>query len=93
MPLQVTALTAGAIKTANIANQFVERAKKILADKHPANMLLLRGFSKKPEILSMEAIYKIKPAVLLLSHVSRLARLVGMANLPTGATFADEIKQ
>jgi len=93
MPLQVTALTAGAIKTANIANQFVERAKKILADKHPANMLLLRGFSKKPEILSMEAIYKIKPAVVATYPMYRgLARLVGMDNLPTGATFADEIK-
>jgi 2,3-bisphosphoglycerate-independent phosphoglycerate mutase len=93
MPLQVTAVTAGAIKTANIVNQFVAQAKKILADKHPANMLLLRGFSRKPEILSMEAIYKLKPAVIATYPMYRgLARLVGMDNLPTGATFADEIK-
>jgi 2,3-bisphosphoglycerate-independent phosphoglycerate mutase len=93
MPLQVTAVTAGAIKTANIANQFIERAKKILADKHPANMLLLRGFSRKPEILSMEAIYKLKPAVVAIYPMYRgLARLVGMDNLPTGTTFSDEIK-
>ena len=92
-PLQVTALSAGAIKTANVANQFVERAKKILADKHPANMLLLRGFSKKPELLSMEAIYKLKPAVIATYPMYRgLARLVGMTNLPTGTTFSDEIK-
>ena len=93
MPLPVTALSAGAIKTANIANQFIERAKKILADKHPANMLLLRGFSRKPQILSMEAIYKLKPAVIATYPMYRgLARLVGMTNLPTGSTFADEIK-
>ena len=93
MPLTVTAMSAGAIKTANIANQFIERAKKILADKHPANMLLLRGFSRKPEILSMEAIYKLKPAVIATYPMYRgLARLVGMTNLPTGTTFADEIK-
>ena len=92
-PLSVTATTAGAIKTANVANQFVERAKKILADKHPANMLLLRGFSREPEILSMQAIYKLKPAVVATYPMYRgLARLVGMDNLPTGATFADEIK-
>jgi 2,3-bisphosphoglycerate-independent phosphoglycerate mutase len=92
-PLQVTGLTAGAIKTANVANQFVERARKILADKHPANMLLLRGFSKKPELLSMEAIYKLKPAVIASYPMYRgLARLVGMTNLPTGSTFSDEIK-
>jgi 2,3-bisphosphoglycerate-independent phosphoglycerate mutase len=92
-PLQITATTAGAIKTANVANQFVDRAKKILADKHPANMLLLRGFSREPEILSMQAIYKLKPAVVATYPMYRgLARLVGMDNLPTGATFADEIK-
>ena len=92
-PLPVTATTAGAIKTANVANQFVERAKKILADKQPANMLLLRGFSREPEILSMQAIYKLKPAVIASYPMYRgLARLVGMANLPTGPTFADEIK-
>ena len=93
LPLQVTAVTAGAIKTANIVNQFIERARKILAEKHPANMLLLRGFSRKPEILSMEAIYKLKPAVIATYPMYRgLARLVGMDNLPTGATFSDEIK-
>jgi 2,3-bisphosphoglycerate-independent phosphoglycerate mutase len=81
------------MKTANIANQFIERAKKILADKHPANMLLLRGFSREPELLSMEAIYKIKPAVVAAYPMYRgLARLVGMTNLPTGSTFSDEIK-
>ena len=93
MPTQVTAITAGAMKTANITNQFIERAKKILADKHPANMLLLRGFSRKPELLNMEAIYKLKPAVIATYPMYRgLARLVGMTNLPTGSTFADEIK-
>lgn len=91
-PTQVTAVTAGAIKTANIANKFIEQAKKILADKAPANMLLLRGFSRKPEILSMEANYKLKPAVVATYPMYRgLARLVGMTNLPTGNTFADEI--
>jgi len=92
-PTHVTAITSGAMKTANIANQFIERAKKILADKHPANMLLLRGFSREPELLSMEAIYKIKPAVVAAYPMYRgLARLVGMTNLPTGSTFSDEIK-
>ena len=43
-PLQITATTAGAIKTANVANQFVERAKNILADKHPATCCFSWGF-------------------------------------------------
>jgi 2,3-bisphosphoglycerate-independent phosphoglycerate mutase len=93
MPTQVTAITAGALKTANIANQFIERAKKILADKHPANMLLLRGFSRKPELISMESVYKLKPAAIATYPMYRgLARLVGMDILSTGTTFSDEIK-
>lgn len=92
-PLKVTALSAGAIKTANIANQFVERAQKILADKHPANMVLLRGFSRKPDLPSMENIYKLTPAAIATYPMYRgLARLVGMEILKTGTTFADEIK-
>ena len=92
-PMKVTALSAGAIKTANIANQFIERAKKILADKHPANMFLLRGFSRKPELFSMGSIYKLKPAAIATYPMYRgLARLVGMDILSTGSTFADEIK-
>lgn len=93
MPTQVTALSSGAIKTANIANQFVERAKMILADKHPANMVLLRGFSRKPELPGMESIYKLKTAAIATYPMYRgLARLVGMDVLATGSTFADEIK-
>ncbi|MDD5289194.1 MAG: 2,3-bisphosphoglycerate-independent phosphoglycerate mutase [Dehalococcoidales bacterium] len=92
-PLQVTALSAGSIKTANIANKFVEQVKKLLADKHPANMALLRGFSRKPELPSMESIYKLKPAAIASYPMYRgLARLVGMDILPTGGTFTDEIK-
>lgn len=92
-PLKVTALSAGAIKMANIANQFIERAQKILADKHPANMVLLRGFSKKPDLPSMQSIYKLQPAAIATYPMYRgMARLVGMEILRTGNTFADEIK-
>jgi len=44
MPTQVNAITAGALKTANIANQFIERAKKILRDKHPATCCCCAAF-------------------------------------------------
>jgi len=91
-PIQVSALSAGAIKTANVANQFIDRAKKILSSRHPANMLLLRGFSRKPDLLSMTSIYKLKPAAIATYPMYRgLARLVGMDILPTGNSFVDEI--
>lgn len=92
-PLPVKALSAGAFKTANIINQFVERAKDLMKDKHPANMLLLRGFSRKPELQSMQSIYKLEPAAIATYPMYRgLARLVGMEILKTGTTFADELE-
>ncbi len=92
-PLEAKALSAGAVKTANIVNQFVERARKILGAKHPANMVLLRGFSEKPNLPKMEDIYKLKPAAIATYPMYRgLARLVGMDILSTGTAFADEIQ-
>ena len=38
-------------KAARLTSQFIENASALLKDKKPANMVLLRGFSKLPKIL------------------------------------------
>ncbi len=79
-------------KTAEIAAKFVKRAEEVLKGKHPANTVLLRGFSKYPGIPSMEKIFKLRPAAIATYPMYRgLARLVGMDILDTGETIADEI--
>jgi 2,3-bisphosphoglycerate-independent phosphoglycerate mutase len=84
---------ARAGETARIVNQFVVRAKGILAGHHPANMILLRGFSQKPHMPSMEEVYKIKPLAIAVYPMYRgLARLVGMDIALTGTTIEDEFK-
>ncbi|MBN1643407.1 MAG: 2,3-bisphosphoglycerate-independent phosphoglycerate mutase [Dehalococcoidales bacterium] len=93
LPVEAKAISAGAVKTANTVKRFIEHAGKVLADKHPANMVLLRGFSKKPDLPKMGDIYKLKPAAIATYPMYRgLARLVGMDILSTGTTFADELK-
>ena len=73
-----------------IANQFLEKAKTILAEHHPANMLLLRGFSQRPAWPLMQEIYKLTPCAIAAYPMYRgLARLVGMDVLPTGITVDD----
>ena len=90
-PKPVTALTPEAGKLADIVNQFVSQAKKVLAEHYPANMLLLRGFSHDPHFPSMSEIYKLKPAAIASYPMYRgLARLVGMEILETGAAIEDE---
>jgi 2,3-bisphosphoglycerate-independent phosphoglycerate mutase len=87
----VHALQPAAKKTADTANQFISLAKGKLAQYHPANMLLLRGFSQHPHFPSMGDIYQVKAAAIASYPMYRgLARLVGMQVLETGTTIAEE---
>lgn len=79
IPKTALAITAEAKRAADTVDKFVGRAQEILAGYHPANMILLRGFSKLPHIPSMGEIYKLKPAAIARYPMYKgLARLVGM---------------
>ena len=87
----VAALSPTAEKMADVANQFIFQSKNKLAGYHPANMLLLRGFSKHPHWPSMAEIYKVKAGAVASYPMYRgLARLVGMQVLKTGTTIPEE---
>jgi 2,3-bisphosphoglycerate-independent phosphoglycerate mutase len=90
-PKAVTALSPEAGRAASIANQFIARAQATLAEHHPANMVLLRGFSQLPHFPSMSEVYKLRPAAIASYPMYRgLAKLVGMEILETGTTIEDE---
>ncbi len=91
-PKVVQAFTPHAKLMARIANQFLNKARSILSKHHPANMVLLRGFSQRPYWPSMSEVYKLKPAAIASYPMYRgLARLVGMDILDTGSSIEDEI--
>ena len=88
----VVADDSAADRTAELINRWVAAAKMALIDEHPANMILLRGFAKHPNLPTLNARYRLKPAAIAVYPMYRgLARLVGMDVLPTGKTIADEI--
>ena len=90
-PRIITALNPQASRTASIASQFIAQAKAILAGHHPANMVLLRGFSQRPRFPTMGEIYKLKPAAIAgYPMYLGLAKLVGMEVLETGTSIEDE---
>ena len=90
-PMVINALCPEADRMAATANQFVAKAKTTLAGHHPANMILLRGFSKYPQIPTMGEVYKLKPAAIAGYPMYRgLAKLVGMTVLETGTNIEDE---
>jgi 2,3-bisphosphoglycerate-independent phosphoglycerate mutase len=91
-PKAIMALSPAASRMMSVANQFIAEAKTILAEHHPANMILLRGFSQQPHFPPMSEIYKLKPAAIASYPMYRgLAKLVGMEILETGTTIEDEI--
>jgi 2,3-bisphosphoglycerate-independent phosphoglycerate mutase len=91
-PLRARALEPSAERTAAAVNQFIERARPLLQDAAPANMVLLRGFDKQPDIPLFPGTFRLRAAAVAAYPMYRgLARLVGMDVLDTGSTFADEI--
>jgi len=90
-PKPVTSLNPEAAQLSNIANQFITQAKAILVEQHPANMVMLRGFSAHPHLPAMSEIYQLKPAAIAVYPMYRgLAKLAGMEALKTGATLESE---
>ena len=90
-PSIITALNPQASRATSIASQFIAQAKTTLAEHHPANMVLLRGFSQQPQFPTMGEIYKLKPAAIASYPMYRgLAKLVGMEALETGTSLEDE---
>ncbi len=91
-PLAARATAAAGEATARLVNRFVEEAKRILADRSTANMLLLRGFARRPDWPSMAEVFKLRPAAVAHYPMYRgLAKLVGMEALPTGPAVDDSI--
>jgi len=96
-PKKIEALLPQAQRTAEIANEFISQARRLLRsarnDIPSASMVLMRGFSQLPDIPSMVKIYKLKPAAIAIYPMYRgLARLVGMQILPAGDNMTDQLE-
>jgi len=93
VPLKVGAKVPEAERTAGIVNAFIVRARALLKDKHPANMILLRGFSKHPDLPTFQQLYQLRPAAIAVYPMYRgLGKLAGMEALATGPTVKEEFE-
>lgn len=91
-PLKVSALRPEADKAARLVNEFIRQANSLLAGKHPANMIMLRGFAKLPTVPSFAEKFKLHAACVAVNGMYRgVSRLAGMDVLKVGGiTLADE---
>jgi 2,3-bisphosphoglycerate-independent phosphoglycerate mutase len=92
-PLPIRALRPEAERTAALLNEWMSKAREILAGEHPANGCNLRGLAKDPGLPKMGEIYGWKAGAIATYPMYRgVAKLVGMDVLPTGDTIEDEIE-
>ena len=92
-PLPVAALSQGSERAARVVNEFVTQARARLTGSHPANMVLLRGFSRLPHLPPMAEVYKLNPAAIAIYPMYRgLAKLLGMKALPAVNTIEEEFE-
>jgi 2,3-bisphosphoglycerate-independent phosphoglycerate mutase len=93
-PREIKALYPEAedIRTAEIANEFVQRVQRILKGRIPANTVVLRGFARYQRFPSMYEVYNLKAASIATYPMYKgVTRLIGMDILPTGDSLIDEL--
>ncbi|HTY08136.1 MAG TPA: 2,3-bisphosphoglycerate-independent phosphoglycerate mutase [Candidatus Edwardsbacteria bacterium] len=89
--LEPQVLFEEAERTASIVRKFVAKCNQALKDEHPANTVLLRGFSKLPYLPSFKDRYGLKAAAIAAYPMYRgLATCVGMTVLKTGLTVEEQ---
>jgi 2,3-bisphosphoglycerate-independent phosphoglycerate mutase len=93
LPVKPTKGSAEAERSAELANTFIKEADEILADQHPANTVLLRGFGMHPALPNFDEIYKLRAAAIAGYPMYKgLARLTGMEILKEGEGIAGEFE-
>ena len=91
-PLDPIAADEASEKTAEVAIQFLEQAKKLLAGEAKANCLTMRGFATKPDLPSYEEVYGLKAAAIAVYPMYKgLAGLVGMEVVGDAGSLSEEI--
>jgi 2,3-bisphosphoglycerate-independent phosphoglycerate mutase len=92
-PLPPKPSSEKARRTADLVARFVEKAGEVLEDESPANMVLMRGFSKKPDWPMFTDVFGVRAAAVAAYPMYRgLSRLVGMDVAETGESLEEEIE-
>lgn len=82
-PREATATSEKGRQTAKLVGEFIDKARQKLDDRDPANMLILRGFSKQPGWSTFDTRYGLDAACIADYPMYRgVAKLVGMDTLP-----------
>jgi 2,3-bisphosphoglycerate-independent phosphoglycerate mutase len=91
-PLDPVATDKDSQRTVEVAREFINQARKLLAGQPKANCLTLRGFSGKPKLPSYEEVYGLRAAAIAVYPMYKgLARLVGMDIVGNAQTLDEQM--
>jgi len=91
-PLAAEAHDPASQKTAQVANQWIAAATKLLAGEKKAKGLTLRGFAGRPNLPSYEEVYGLKAAAIAVYPMYKgLAQLVGMEIVGQAQTLSEQM--
>lgn len=92
-PLEIESRSSDSQKAADLVRRFVSRARDRLAGEDPANMILLRGFGRRPRWPQMADVFGLRAAAIAGYPMYRgVGRLVGMEVLETGPSLPEELQ-
>jgi 2,3-bisphosphoglycerate-independent phosphoglycerate mutase len=90
-PLLVTAEVPEAEKTAQLFQQWYEKALQLLAGQPKANCLTMRGFATNPQLPTFQELYNLKAAcVAVYPMYGGVAQLVGMEKIEFEGEYPED---
>ena len=90
--LVAEALAPEGAAAAGIVNEFAREARARIAERETANQVLLRGWSRLPDLPQLPELWKLRAAAIATYPMYRgLARLVGMDVLDAGDSIATQV--
>ena len=92
-PHDVKAIDPKSEKLAKIVREWLGKIAKVLANDHPANMILLRGFARYEKFVTMDELHGITCGAIATYPMYRgVAKLVGMDVIDCGSEPEDEVE-
>ena len=93
-PLAPEYLNNKSKKTSEYIKKFIDKSSEILKNEYPANMILLRGFSTKPDWPSFKEIFNLKSAAIASYPMYKgISKLLGMETIDGCNTIDDELNE
>ena len=92
-PAELLASNPDSERMVEVAMNFLNQARDILCDQEPANMVLMRGFGRYPELAQFEEVYGLKALGIAGYPMYRgVSRAVGMETIDVSSDLESECR-